>query len=139
MANAIAAVATIEFFKNRDIKKYEQSREWITRELKFSTILNDTIEELKSLYSKNITDVEKSEQKEIVFNRYKKNFEKISNKKIKTKANNAYLLAQEIYYKKFDVFIDKYKLNDSSLKKFVSYLKEISNEEDPYNVLGSEN
>ncbi len=139
MANAIAAVATIEFFKDKDQKSHEQGKNWLARELKFSVILNNTIEELKLLYSKEIEETEKSKQKEVIFSRYIKDFEKISNKRIKTKANNAYLLAQEIYYKKFPDFIDKYKYNGNSLKKFISYLKEISNSEKPYNVLSRKN
>ncbi len=135
MANAVAALATIEFYKNKDSSLHEKSKEWLERERIFSTLLNTTINQLKTLYSSEIEEPKLLEKKEVILNNYKNEFEKISSRKDQKNINNAYILAQEIYYKDFNSFIEKYDLKDKSLKRMITYLKDVSLREEPYRII----
>ncbi len=108
----------------------------------FIQSLRELYHTLDSVYRLTIlSDTEKLSGKEEIINRYKKDlvdnysayFKTDSYRGIdKAKINNAYITSRMTYHKDLSVFDSLYKRSNYDLKKSVSYLKSLKNEDRPF-------
>ncbi|MGE5671117.1 MAG: aminopeptidase [Fibrobacterota bacterium] len=108
----------------------------------FIQSLRDLYHALDSIYKMQVlSDTEKLSNKEELINRYKKNLVDNYSTYFKTdnyrgidnaKINNAYITSRMTYHKDLSVFDSLYKRTNYDLKKSVSYLMTLKNEDKPF-------
>lgn len=136
MANAIANIGTIEFYKNKqDTQMLTKSIESMEKEIAYARLLETTLEELNNLYkdSENLTE-SLEQNRQIIFENFQNQLQTLSKAKnlANLRVNNAYFLGQATYFNKFNLFIKLHEKQGRSLQNMLTVLNEIKEDSDPY-------
>lgn len=160
LANVIASLASIEFFRTQHQEKTDklaaEAESRLADEIEFAEFIEETINKLTLFYAsldheelkKNKNAVEKvlNEREMIIYDCKAKWAEKQNRlqtgyfKNTGDMINNAYLIANRVYTKKFNLFISKYKNSQKPLKDFIELMVSIAQEskdsdKDPFVLL----
>ena len=144
---AWVAIAFLLFFvlvwkkgKKAILSLLDERSSLIEKELKedilFAKFIKETSEELEKLYS---LEKDKAEKQKILDNARNHWLRKKTTryKNFVSKMNNASILAQKVYLKEPELFLELYKASGSSMEVFVSELKNLAKntKDNPYEKL----
>lgn len=129
LANFIGARASEQFFLQRQdtATATEAQRAW-KEELLYAHYLATWIEQLEELYDSGVSEAEKLERREELFESFRKDWDAQASKK-EFELNNARILAQRVYLDRLWIFEEGFSHCDENLACVIAPLQELASKE----------